>query len=337
MLRRNLEISHLVCYAHMYDKTGVVDKSTLRNSMHTMNIHSSENTAYPPAVINGHPEFRATRVASTDATSSHTPHVPTMTERSTVHPQGAKGPFIATHLAGPSMYPNVSGPPDPAAQQPYNHYRPAPSPYGNEPPASSQAVPQTYHTGPIQPLTPPPIRDEEGAPDSKHLSQNLIGNNVQSGQLLEDIDGKQGIFFIFADLSVRNEGWFRLKFTLFNMGLPLERISPEERFRLCDSINSAPTSGPNVEAARTGTKRLEGMFAGLLTRTAPCVASVFTQGFKVYSAKKFPGVAEGTPLMKKFADQGAKISVRKDASKEGGKRKRSETKDDSGDSDGDDD
>lgn len=233
------------------------------------------------------------------------------------------------------MYPRVLGPPEPVP----GLYCPAPSPYNNQPPTQPQHSASGYHTpvGPIQPPTPPPhVRDDDGNGEAKHLSQNLIGNNVQSGQLLEDLDGKHGIFFIFSDLSVRNEGWFRLKFTLFNMGLPLKNMTPEERFQRCESTNSTPTSGPNVEAARTGAKRLEGMYSGLLRDTAPCVATIFSQGFKVYSAKKFPGVAEGTPLMKKFADQGAKISVRKDNSKDG-KRKRSDTKGDSDESDGDDD
>jgi Velvet factor len=34
--------------------------------------------------------------------------------------------------------------------------------------------------------------------------------------------------------------------------------------------------------------------------------------FQVYSAKKFPGVIESTPLSKAFASQGIKIPIRKD-------------------------
>jgi hypothetical protein len=45
---------------------------------------------------------------------------------------------------------------------------------------------------------------------------------------------------------------------------------------------------------------------------APVLASVFSDVFQVYSAKKFPGVCESTPLSKCFASQGIKIPIRKD-------------------------
>ena len=45
---------------------------------------------------------------------------------------------------------------------------------------------------------------------------------------------------------------------------------------------------------------------------APVLAYVFSDSFQVYSAKKFPGVIESTPLSKCFAAQGIKIPIRKD-------------------------
>lgn len=51
--------------------------------------------------------------------------------------------------------------------------------------------------------------------------------------------------------------------------------------------------------------------------SAPVLASVFSDVFQVYSAKKFPGVIESTPLSKAFAIQGIKIPIRKDGSKGG--------------------
>ncbi|KAG9375582.1 hypothetical protein A1F94_013837 [Pyrenophora tritici-repentis] len=48
----------------------------------------------------------------------------------------------------------------------------------------------------------------------------------------------------------------------------------------------------------------------------PCLAHSFSEQFTVYSAKKFPGVIESTPLSKCFAQQGIKIPIRKDAPKE---------------------
>jgi hypothetical protein len=48
---------------------------------------------------------------------------------------------------------------------------------------------------------------------------------------------------------------------------------------------------------------------------APVLASVFSDVFQVYSAKKFPGVCESTPLSKCFATQGIKIPIRKEGAK----------------------
>ena len=45
------------------------------------------------------------------------------------------------------------------------------------------------------------------------------------------------------------------------------------------------------------------------------LASVFSDVFQVYSAKKFPGVCESTPLSKCFATQGIKIPIRKEGPK----------------------
>lgn len=40
-------------------------------------------------------------------------------------------------------------------------------------------------------------------------SRNLIGSLVSSGNRLDDVDGKVGVWFVLQDLSVRTEGWFR--------------------------------------------------------------------------------------------------------------------------------
>lgn len=54
----------------------------------------------------------------------------------------------------------------------------------------------------------------------------------------------------------------------------------------------------------------------LNTGTAPILATVFSDVFQVYSAKKFPGVIESTPLSRAFAAQGIKIPIRKDGPKQ---------------------
>ena len=57
---------------------------------------------------------------------------------------------------------------------------------------------------------------------------------------------------------------------------------------------------------------------GLNTGFAPVLASVFSDVFTVWSAKKFPGVKESTALSKCFATQGVKIPIRKDGGGKGG-------------------
>ena len=56
--------------------------------------------------------------------------------------------------------------------------------------------------------------------------------------------------------------------------------------------------------------------SGLNRGKAPVLAYVFSDKFQVYSAKKFPGVIESTPLSKCFAGQGIKIPIRKDVKAE---------------------
>ena len=54
----------------------------------------------------------------------------------------------------------------------------------------------------------------------------------------------------------------------------------------------------------------------LNTGRAPVLSTCFSDPFQVYSAKKFPGVIESTPLSKAFASQGIKIPIRKDGPKQ---------------------
>ena len=60
-----------------------------------------------------------------------------------------------------------------------------------------------------------------------------------------------------------------------------------------------------------------GLGANVNQGRAPILASCYSQDFSVYSAQKFPGVCESTPLSKTFALQGIKIPIRKDANIKG--------------------
>ncbi|KAF5009043.1 hypothetical protein FDECE_4730 [Fusarium decemcellulare] len=116
------------------------------------------------------------------------------------------------------------------------------------------------------------------------FTRNLIGSLAASAFRLGDVKGTPGIWFVLQDLSVRTEGPFRLRFSFVNVGRPGGAGAPA-----------------NVNQGR-----------------APILSSCFSEVFNVYSAKKFPGVCESTPLSKTFASQGIKIPIRKDANVKGG-------------------
>ncbi|KAH9942096.1 velvet factor-domain-containing protein [Amylocystis lapponica] len=94
------------------------------------------------------------------------------------------------------------------------------------------------------------------------------GSVVSSLYHLKDAEagGADAGFFVFPDLSVRTEGSYRLKLSLFEV------------------------VGSNVYHCK----------------------SIFSAPFYVYTAKKFPGMEESTPLSCSLADQGIKIRIRKD-------------------------
>ncbi|KAI0277190.1 velvet factor, partial [Russula aff. rugulosa BPL654] len=94
------------------------------------------------------------------------------------------------------------------------------------------------------------------------------GSVVSSLYHLKDSenDNRDAGFFVFPDLSVRQEGSYRLKLSLFEV------------------------VGSNVYHCK----------------------SIFSTPFYVYTAKKFPGMEESTPLSCSLADQGIKIRIRKD-------------------------
>ncbi|KAJ4370537.1 hypothetical protein N0V83_005058 [Neocucurbitaria cava] len=116
-------------------------------------------------------------------------------------------------------------------------------------------------------------------PVSQNHTRNLIGMNAVNACRLNDPDGKTGFWFVLQDLSVRTEGTFRLKLSMCDIGVG------------------------------------QGTNAVVSTGKSPVLATSFSMPFTVYSAKKFPGVIESTPLSKCFAQQGIKIPIRKDGPK----------------------
>ncbi|KAI9717537.1 MAG: hypothetical protein M1812_004678 [Candelaria pacifica] len=215
-------------------------------------------------------------------------------------PDGTKEVNLVRHSAtSPSISAATatSYPPGPETHPVYQPYYPpigqyaiAPPPQipGYNPPAPLGAQPAYYHQQqPGMPLTPAAYYQPGGhatvqeqllsptALPSGMFTRNLIGSLSASAFKLTDPDNKIGVWFILQDLSVRTEGTFRLKMNFVNVG-----------------------DGP-----------------ALNTKTAPILASVFSDAFQVFSAKKFPGVIESTKLSKCFATQGIKIPIRKDGPK----------------------
>ncbi|ORY49861.1 hypothetical protein BCR33DRAFT_713465 [Rhizoclosmatium globosum] len=53
-----------------------------------------------------------------------------------------------------------------------------------------------------------------------NTSYNLIGQDLALAQVLEDLVGDEGIYFVFQDLCVRCTGKFRLHFDVFDIRRP---------------------------------------------------------------------------------------------------------------------
>ncbi|KAI3654421.1 hypothetical protein MP228_001140 [Amoeboaphelidium protococcarum] len=107
-----------------------------------------------------------------------------------------------------------------------------------------------------------------------HPMRMLMGTLVSSVYLLHDLDGSLGYFFIFPDLSIRIEGTYRLCFRVMNLAFS--------------------------ENKQAGGSR-------------PVLTKVIAEPLKAYTAKRFPGMIESSALMRCFARQGVKLTIRKDS------------------------
>ncbi|KAI9513272.1 velvet factor-domain-containing protein [Russula earlei] len=107
-------------------------------------------------------------------------------------------------------------------------------------------------------------------------TRTLVGPLSANACRLLDEHRKPGVFFLFQDLSIRTEGRFRLRLRLMNVG--------------------ALTSPEN------GALRVH-------NDVSPILAQTYTQGFDVYSAKRFPGVPDTTALSIAFGNQGQKLPL----------------------------
>lgn len=96
--------------------------------------------------------------------------------------------------AMPHTLPHMVAPHQPAAHAPY---------------ASRYPQQITQGLGQQQDMVAARNNSVGGQQPNGMYSRNLIGSLVSSGNRLDDVDGKVGVWFVLQDLSVRTEGWFR--------------------------------------------------------------------------------------------------------------------------------
>ncbi|CCU74869.1 RYP3/VelB [Blumeria hordei DH14] len=202
---------------------------------------------------------------------------------------------LQTYNGQPAYHATFSQPP--TSQQMYFtpaalHAASPSSPYADSGPGQASPYPARAF--------PPPDshRMPATSPPQGMFTRNLIGSLTANASRLTDPEDKIGIWFVLQDLSVRTEGDFRLRFSFVNVS----EISPPSSAHL-----SANSSAP------------------LNKNKSPVLARCFSDVFSVYSAKRFPGVVESTPLSRCFATQGIRIPIRKDATK--GEKEKDEDED----------
>lgn len=128
-------------------------------------------------------------------------------------------------------------------------------------------------------MADPSVSADEPARADAELAcvRNLVGALTTNGHKLRAPgESRNGIWFVFHDLSVRTEGVFTLRLRLAAVGSPL---------------------------------------TGLHTGASPVLFETFSPPFEVMSAKRFPGMIDPTPLSQAFAKQGVRIPTRKGANR----------------------
>ncbi|KAL1407121.1 hypothetical protein Q8F55_006535 [Vanrija albida] len=129
---------------------------------------------------------------------------------------------------------------------------------------------------PTPPLNHQPRMDDiDGIPDDRPSvvpGRNLYGNLHVAGVRVPAMEGGVGLWFLFTDLSIRNEGSYSLRFRCFDM--------------------TAIGTGANSEPI-------------------PPLVECQSADFKVYSPRNFPGLPKPTELAEHFARQGYKLNTRK--------------------------
>ncbi|KAI9877772.1 MAG: velvet protein [Pleopsidium flavum] len=103
-------------------------------------------------------------------------------------------------------------------------------------------------------------------------------------------------YFIFPDLSVRHEGKYRLSFNLFEEVKEPKDADAEPAINHPDHSKDKDKKAGSMAPNSHVHWRLE----------------VKSEPFTVFSAKKFPGLAESTVLSRVVAEQGCRVRIRRD-------------------------
>lgn len=117
----------------------------------------------------------------------------------------------------------------------------------------------------------------------------LTGTNCAGAAYLTK--PSNAIYFIFPDLSVRHEGFYRLKFHLFEQNKP--------QAPLAIMPGASAQAGPVFTPVRDS--------EAMVNRTF-----VYSPPFQVFSAKKFPGLENSTPLSMIMSEQGCRVRIRRE-------------------------
>lgn len=130
-------------------------------------------------------------------------------------------------------------------------------------------------------------RHDKDEPIEGTPSDTMAGTLVSSLHRLKDIDNKDGAFFIFGDISIKVQGWYKLRFTLYELQptfISLPDLPQYQAMDPCDMLG-----------------------------TYQCLGHATSDKFQVVLPKDFKGLEESTYLSRAFSDQGVRLRLRKEA------------------------
>ena len=222
-----------------------------------------------------------------------------MTNMSLVNPSGQVSTSnLASSNASSAMFYNQH------PGYPQNYY---PQQGYPQQPSQQPPYPGSHYPHPIHPQAQHDTRMPNPAAPAPSFStphtRNLIGSLVATAFKLHDLSDTLGIWFILQDLSVRTEGEFRLKFSFVNLADTIRGASVASAAASVSGGSSNIHQHPQHPYQHPQQPH---------NNSAPIICHTFSEPFRSYSAKKFPGVIDSTELSRCFATQGIKIPIRRE-------------------------